>query len=107
MRQTVYLESSVISYRTARASRDLVVAAHQQITQEWWEFVLPRYEAFISPVVLEEISRGDLQAAEERLGVVVSFPVLEVVSEVHELAERYFKAIDIRRNQDSMLIIWR
>ncbi|MBO1346719.1 MAG: hypothetical protein EBE86_004670 [Hormoscilla sp. GUM202] len=31
-RPTVYIETSVISYLTARPSRDLIVAAHQQIT---------------------------------------------------------------------------
>jgi len=34
MPPTVYLETSVISYLTARPSRELVVAAHQQITAE-------------------------------------------------------------------------
>jgi hypothetical protein len=34
---TVYLETSIISYLASRPSRDLIVAAHQQITQDWWE----------------------------------------------------------------------
>lgn len=32
MKPTVYIETSVISYLTAQMSRDLVVAAHQQLT---------------------------------------------------------------------------
>ncbi len=39
---SVYVESTVISYYTARPSRDLIVAAHQQITAEWWEQALPQ-----------------------------------------------------------------
>ncbi len=31
-----YVETSVISYLTAQPSRDLVVAAHQEVTREWW-----------------------------------------------------------------------
>ena len=34
--ETVYLETTVISYLASEPSRDLVVAGHQQITREWW-----------------------------------------------------------------------
>jgi len=37
MKPLVYLETSVVSYLAARPSRDLIVAAHQQITQQWWD----------------------------------------------------------------------
>jgi hypothetical protein len=63
MKPTVCVETSVISYLTAQVSRDLVVAAHQQLTAEWWEQALPTFEPFVSPVVLEEIGRGDPDAA--------------------------------------------
>jgi len=33
----IYIETSIVSHYTARPSRDLVVAAHQQITHEWWD----------------------------------------------------------------------
>jgi hypothetical protein len=33
---SIYIESSIISYLTARASRDVIVAARQAITVEWW-----------------------------------------------------------------------
>ena len=72
-----------------------LIAAHQQITHEWWDMALPHFEAFISPIVLEEISRGDIQAAKLRLERVSSFPLLEVLPEVRNLAESYFSAIDI------------
>ena len=36
MKPTIYLETTILSYLTAFLSRDLVTAAHQQITQEWW-----------------------------------------------------------------------
>ncbi|MGA1874213.1 MAG: type II toxin-antitoxin system VapC family toxin [bacterium] len=92
---SLYTETSVISYLTARPSRDLIVAAHQQITYDWWEKILPKYEAFISPIVLEEISKGDLQAAQLRLERKAAFPVLEVLPEIHDLADRYFSEIKI------------
>lgn len=55
VREAVYIETTVISYLTSRPSRDLVVAAHQQITREWWESALPgRFRPFVSELVLEE-----------------------------------------------------
>ncbi len=95
MKPTLYVETTVISYRIARPSRDLIIAAHQQITHDWWEKALPQLEAFISPIVIEEISRGDAQAAKLRLDSVTSFPLLEVLSETRDLADAYFAAIEI------------
>ena len=37
MKPSVYLETSVVGYLTSRPSRDIIVAAQQQLTQEWWE----------------------------------------------------------------------
>jgi len=95
MKPTVYIETTVISYRTAKPSRDLIIAAHQQITHDWWETALPQFDPFISPIVLEEISRGDAGAAKLRLDSVSSLQLLEVLPEVRDLADSYFSAIDI------------
>lgn len=95
MKPTAYIETTVISYRVARPSRDLIIAAHQQITHEWWEIALPQFEGFISPIVLEEISRGAPDAAQLRLDSVSSFQLLEVSREVRNLADSYFSAIEI------------
>ena len=95
MNPTVYIETTVISYLTARPSRDLIIAAHQQVTHEWWEKALPHFDVFISPIVLEEISGGDEQAAKLRLERVSSLPLLEVLPEVRDLAESYFSTIEI------------
>lgn len=95
MKPTVYVETSVISYRTARPSRDLVVAAHQQLTADWWERALPQLDAYVSPTVLDEISQGNEKAAQERLAAVAAFGVLELVPQVGALADQYFAAIDL------------
>lgn len=61
--KAVYVETSIFSYLTARPSRDLLVAAHQQITHHWWDARRMRFEIFISPLVDEEAGRGDPDAA--------------------------------------------
>jgi len=95
VKPTIYVETSVISYITSQPSRDLIVAAHQQITHDWWENALTHYDPCISPIVLEEISRGDPLAAQLRMGKISSFPVLEILPEVHNLAVLNFKKSDI------------
>lgn len=95
MKPTVYIETSVISYLTARPSRDLIVAGHQQITAEWWNTVRSSVECLISPFVIEEASRGDEDAAQRRMAVLSGFVILEVNAEIRNLAERYFAAIDL------------
>jgi hypothetical protein len=85
----------VISYLTSRSSRDLIVAAHQQITLEWWEQVRPCLNCFVSDFVIQESERGDAILAQKRLEAIASFPVLGVGEEIKELAERYFVATQI------------
>lgn len=94
-RETLYLETSVISYYTAKPSRDIIVAAHQQITWEWWENSINQYAVLISQLVLDEMSRGDPEAIQRRLEVVKSFDLLQVTSKVRDLARLYVKKFTI------------
>ena len=87
MKKTVYIESSVVSYLTARPSRDLIIAGHQASTAEWWQEHLQGYEAFISPLVTEEISAGDPVAAAERLRAIENLPSLSISLEAEAIAE--------------------
>ncbi|HIJ64442.1 MAG TPA: type II toxin-antitoxin system VapC family toxin [Candidatus Hydrogenedentes bacterium] len=93
----VYLETSVVSYLTARASRDLVVAAHQQITQEWWERERTHYVLFVSDLVHVEAGQGNPDAAQRRLALLEPLAVLEESEEIRELAELYAKEIPLPR----------
>lgn len=83
----LYLETTVPSYLTAWPSRDLIRAGHQQITREWWDRRLGQFEAFISQLVLDEASAGDPVAAQERLAVLGSLPLLDLNDEVVTLAQ--------------------
>ena len=87
MKESVYIESSVISYCTSRTSRDLIVAARQAITLEWWESKLTQYDAYVSPVVEREISAGDRDAARKRIRLILEIPSLRVTEESQKLAD--------------------
>ena len=74
-KQRVYVESSVLSYLTARPPRDMRRRVRQDITVEWWE-KRDKWSLFLSSIVLEEIAGGDSFAAEKRLVAAQGLPVL-------------------------------
>lgn len=87
MKPKVYIETTVIGYLTARPSRDLVMAAHQQVTQDWWFDSRPHFDLFISQLVKDEASGGDEGAATKRLQAIVGIPLLPSSPEALELAK--------------------
>jgi hypothetical protein len=91
MKPTVYLETTVISYLAASPSRDIIVAAHQQITRDWWD-QRDRFDLVTSQAVLDEASRGDTEAAARRMAFLAKIPVLTVSDEVVHFAERLVEA---------------
>lgn len=82
----VYIETSVISYLTARPSRDLIVAAHQQLTLEWWEARAADFERVLSLFVLDELAQGDPLAAARRLHWAQGMAQLPIAQEALSLA---------------------
>ena len=86
MKQKVYIETSVISYLTARPSRDLITAAHQQLTLDWWEDRRADFDLYVSQLVMREASAGDEEAAKRRLTVIEEIPLLELNEEAVALA---------------------
>lgn len=95
MKQSVYLETTIVSYLTAKLSRDIVVAAHQQITQEWWENVRPKLDCYISPFVIQESQRGNDDAVKKRIKILSGISVLEMNNEIEKIAEIYFDKLNI------------
>ena len=85
--ESVYLETTFISYLVARQSRDLLVAAHQQATQEWWANRRSEFENFVSQVVIDEASGGDPTEVQKRLATISSLPALEVTQDAQALTE--------------------
>ncbi len=65
MESTVYIETSIVSYLTARPSRDVVVAAYQEMAREWWRDAPDRFVLVVSELVVSEARSGDHEAAQE------------------------------------------
>ncbi len=88
MLSTVYLETSIISYLTGRANRNVVITAHQQLTRRWWDTRRHQFELFVSPLVLQEAAAGNPTMAQRRLEMVRGLPVLAVTPEATTVAEQ-------------------
>jgi len=87
-KESVYIETTVVSYLAAWLSRDLIRAAHQQITQEWWQNRRNDFEIFVSEFVILESSAGDAEAAEKRLAALEGIALLDINLEVENLAKK-------------------
>ena len=92
MKPTVYLETSFIGYLTMRPQRNPLVLAHQQLTKEWWERRRESFDLFVSEIVLEEIGRGDAEAASQRLAIVENLPILRATDQARSLAAAILKS---------------
>lgn len=86
LKRKVYVETSVISYLTARPSKTILGAAHQQITLAWWE-TRDRYQLLVSESVLRECAAGDPDAAQKRLAVVRDVPLILITEQSLQIAE--------------------
>ena len=92
MNETVYIETSVVSYFTSRPSRDLIIAARQEITREKWSEILTVFEPYISALVIQEAEQGDAEAAHKRIDAISNLPVLSISDEAEHLASLLIKS---------------
>lgn len=106
MKPSVYIESSIVSYLASRASRDVVVAARQAITHDWWSTHKHRFNLRISALVEEEIGRGDAVAATRRTDWVTNIPSLGISEQAVELARKLVAdgAIPVGSEEDALHI---
>ena len=95
MKPKVYLETTIPSYLTARPSRDLVTAAHQRITHEWWDIRRHAFDLLVSQMVLDEARAGDQEAATRRLAVLTPLPLLNPHEEEAELAQALLEHVPL------------
>lgn len=89
MSETVYIETSILGYLTARSTRNLVLAANIEVTKEWWESRRSGFMLYISQVVLDEVTRGDAEIAVKRLELLNGLPLVELSQAVRNLSAQF------------------
>ncbi len=86
LKAKVYIETSIISYLTARPNYDIRAVANQNITLEWWETQRPNFDLLISEFVIAEASLGHPEAAQRRLAAIADIMELQATEAVRALA---------------------
>ena len=94
MAHTVYIETTIISYLTAWSSRDLVRAAQQQQTREWWDKARPNFQLVASELVEREASAGDPVAAADRLQAMAGIEMLSITPVAELLTQKLIQALN-------------
>ncbi|MEO6810310.1 MAG: type II toxin-antitoxin system VapC family toxin [Isosphaeraceae bacterium] len=94
MKPRIYVETTVPSYLTARPNRDLVRAARQQVTREWWAR-RSVFELYTSRLVVQECQAGDPRAAADRLAALAGVPLLEQTLDAAALAEALIQGVSL------------
>lgn len=89
MTETVYIETSIVGYLSARSSNNLILMANVEATRQWWDSRRFQFSLYISQVVLDEVARGDSAIAAQRIEILRDFPLLEVNQAVQNLAAQF------------------
>src|SRR5271156_5649613 len=84
----IYIESTIPSYVVARPARDLLQAARQQTSKDWWDLKRQQHELFTSEIVLAEISEGETFMAQQRLEVMRDIKLLRLTDDTEALTRR-------------------
>jgi hypothetical protein len=87
VKQRVHIESTIVSYYANRPSSNLVIAGRQQVTRDWWEDDGRKYDLFSSALVIQEISGGNVEAAQKRLSAIADIPLLSINQAMRSLAK--------------------
>lgn len=91
MSETVYIETSVIGYLTARSTKNLIIAGNIETTRDWWQNRRNDFVLYISQVVLDEVAKGDIEIALKRLEILNELPLVELNQAVRDLSTQFLR----------------
>src|SRR5271155_5828396 len=87
MKPTVYIETTIVSYLTARPSQDAFRRVQQQTTRNWWKGHRRHFQLYCSELVVLECKAGDEAAAAGRLKAIRSIKLLDLPDSATQLAD--------------------
>ena len=97
MKPKVYIETSFLSFLTARPTRDVVMSAMIKQSKEWWENERDNFDVFVSDLVGLEALAGDPDAARRRENVFKTIPALVADSPARSLSEGVWRQLMLRQ----------
>ena len=89
--ETVYIETTIVSYLVANRSRDIITAGQQQATRDWWTHRRGAFYCVVSEETLAEAARGDVEQAALRLAALSGLPILSIALEAEHLAADFLR----------------
>lgn len=89
MSETLYIETSILGYLTARSTKNLILAANMEVTKDWWEYRRSAFTLYVSQAVLNEVAQGDTEIAVQRMELLRGVPSLELNQAVRDLASQF------------------
>ncbi|GHU43245.1 hypothetical protein FACS1894190_13520 [Spirochaetia bacterium] len=93
--KSIYIETTIPSFATARHSRDLIIAGHQAATMQFWEKERHKYTLYVSQYVIDECADGDQEAAQRRLDFIKGITLIPDSDSIEELSIIYQNLLDI------------
>ena len=87
--ETVYIETTVVSYLVATPSRDVLIAGQQQATRDWRQRQRGAFRCITSDETIAEASRGDVTQADLRLTALHGLPRVAITPKAEALAGEF------------------
>ena len=104
--ETVYIETSILGFLTARSTTNLILAANTKVTQDWWNTRRDAFTIYASELVEDEAAKGDKEIANQRLDLLKSIMYLDITEEATELAREFLQRsnLPLKAANDSLHI---
>jgi hypothetical protein len=89
--ETVYIETTIVSFLVARTKENTPSRQWQVWTKDWWQLRRPYFECVTSPEVVSEAEAGDKEMSRKRLEALDGLTLLQRTPAVDKMADNFLK----------------